>query len=133
MNYVENSSDEWKDTCSSDSYLSLARQLRAQLEDEAFSSIIIPVWDVAQTKDSVLVLIHDNSLDRTTTGTGKLTNYTYKQLQQFNLVDDFGTETNFKIPRLKDVLLFAKQNNIVFMCSILVSDPYSFQTILKRM
>jgi glycerophosphoryl diester phosphodiesterase len=69
--------------------------------------------DVAQTKDSVLVLMHDNSLDRTTTGTGKLTNYTYKQLQQFNLVDDFGTETNFKIPTLKDVLLFAKQNNIV--------------------
>ncbi|MCP4053471.1 MAG: glycerophosphodiester phosphodiesterase family protein, partial [Mesoflavibacter sp.] len=69
--------------------------------------------DVAQTKDSVLVLMHDNSLDRTTTGTGKLTNYTYKKLQQFNLVDDFGTETNFKIPTLKDVLLFAKQNNIV--------------------
>ncbi|MBQ0786138.1 MAG: glycerophosphodiester phosphodiesterase family protein, partial [Oceanihabitans sp.] len=46
--------------------------------------------DVAKTKDNQLVLLHDNTLDRTSTGTGKLTNYTYSQLEDFHLEDDFG-------------------------------------------
>ncbi len=69
--------------------------------------------DIAQTKDEVLVLMHDNTLERTTTGGDKLTNYTYKELQAFNLEDDFGNETTYKIPLLKDVLLWAKTNNVV--------------------
>ncbi|RAJ17044.1 glycerophosphodiester phosphodiesterase family protein [Olleya aquimaris] len=69
--------------------------------------------DIAQTRDNVLVLMHDNTLERTTTGTDKLNKYTYQELQAFNLVDDFGNETTFKIPTLKEVLLWAKQNKVV--------------------
>ena len=39
--------------------------------------------DVAKTKDNVLVLMHDNTLERTTTGTDKLTNYTETILTYF--------------------------------------------------
>lgn len=74
--------------------------------------------DVAQTKDSVLVLMHDNTLERTTTGTDRLTKYTFEQLQQFNLEDDFGNETQFKIPLFKDILLWAKANNVVLTIDI---------------
>lgn len=74
--------------------------------------------DVAKTKDEVLVLMHDNTLDRTTTGTDRLTNYTYQELQQFNLVDEFGNETNFKIPTFKEVLLWAKNNKVVLTIDI---------------
>lgn len=74
--------------------------------------------DVAQTKDGILVLMHDNTLERTTTGTDKLTNYTFSQLQQFNLVDDFGNETAFKIPSFKAVLLWAKANNIILTVDV---------------
>ncbi len=81
--------------------------------------------DIAQTKDSVLVLMHDNSLDRTTTGTGKLTNYTYNELQNYNLVDDFGNITNYKIPTLKSVLEFAKTHNIVLTLDKKRSVDYS--------
>lgn len=81
--------------------------------------------DIAQTKDSVLVLMHDNSLDRTTTGTGKLTNYTYKELQDYNLVDDFGNITNYKIPTLKSVLEFAITHNIVLTLDKKRSVDYS--------
>lgn len=81
--------------------------------------------DIAQTKDSVLVLMHDNSLDRTTTGTGKLTNYTYKELQNYNLVDDFGNITNYKIPTLTSVLEFAKTHNIVLTLDKKRSVDYS--------
>ena len=74
--------------------------------------------DVAKTKDNVLVLLHDNTLNRTTTGEGKITEHTYKALQAFNLVDDFGTVTEFKIPLFKEVLVWAKQNNAVLTVDI---------------
>ncbi|WGD34155.1 glycerophosphodiester phosphodiesterase family protein [Olleya sp. YS] len=69
--------------------------------------------DVAQTRDNVLVLMHDNTLERTTTGTDRLNTYTYQELLAFNLVDDFGHETTYKIPTLKEVLLWAKQNHVI--------------------
>ncbi len=74
--------------------------------------------DVAQTKDGQLVLMHDNSLERTTTGTDRLTKYTFSELQEFNLVDDFGSETPFKIPLFKEVLNWATSNNTVLTIDI---------------
>lgn len=74
--------------------------------------------DVAKTKDNQLVLLHDNTLDRTSTGTGKLTDYTYSQLEAFYLEDDFGNVTTFKIPLFKDVLKWAKKNNVVLTVDI---------------
>ncbi|MCX7550255.1 glycerophosphodiester phosphodiesterase family protein [Xanthomarina sp. F2636L] len=74
--------------------------------------------DIAKTKDNILVLMHDNTLERTTTGTDKLTNYSFEELQNFNLVDDFGNETNYKIPKLLDVLAWAKQNQAILTIDI---------------
>lgn len=74
--------------------------------------------DVAKTKDKKLVLLHDKSIDRTTTGTGTVTSLTYKELKAFNLVDDFGNKTTFKIPLFTDVLKWAKTNNVVLTVDI---------------
>jgi len=74
--------------------------------------------DVEKTKDGMLVLMHDNTLNRTSTGTGKIANYTYKELQSFNLKDDFGNITSFKIPLFKDVLEWAKSNDVVLTIDI---------------
>jgi len=74
--------------------------------------------DVAKTKDGVLVLMHDNTLDRTTTGNDRLDKYTYDELKAFNLVDDFGNETIFKIPKFTDVLAWAKNNQAVLTVDI---------------
>ncbi|WP_346882011.1 glycerophosphodiester phosphodiesterase family protein [uncultured Algibacter sp.] len=74
--------------------------------------------DIAKTKDGKLVLMHDDNLDRTSTGSGKLTSYTYKALKQFNLVDDYGHETTFKIPLFKDVLIWAKTNHVILTIDV---------------
>lgn len=74
--------------------------------------------DVAKTKDDKLVLLHDNSLERTTTGTGKLVDYTYNELKAFNLKDDYANETTFKIPLFIEVLKWAKMNNVVLTVDI---------------
>ncbi|GAB1857897.1 glycerophosphodiester phosphodiesterase family protein [Flavobacteriaceae bacterium MHTCC 0001] len=74
--------------------------------------------DVAKTKDNILVLLHDNTLNRTSTGDGKLENYTYEELQAFNLKDDFGNITKYKIPLFKSTLQWAKENNVVLTVDI---------------
>ena len=74
--------------------------------------------DIAQTKDDKLVLMHDNSINRTTTGSGLVRKMTYKQLSKFNLIDDFGNETSYKIPLFKDVLKWCKINNVILTIDI---------------
>jgi glycerophosphoryl diester phosphodiesterase len=80
---------------------------------EAFANTLrhtpsIIEFDVAITLDSVLVLMHDNTLDRTTTGKGKVAEHTYAQLQELYLVDKAGNTTSFKIPTLQEALTWAK-------------------------
>lgn len=60
--------------------------------------------DFSFTKDSVMVLMHDMTIDRTTNGSGRVDEYTYEELQQFNMVDRDGNVTEHKIPTLKEVL-----------------------------
>ncbi|WP_179315853.1 glycerophosphodiester phosphodiesterase family protein [Winogradskyella undariae] len=74
--------------------------------------------DVAQTKDGHLVLMHDNSIDRTTTGSGKVSDLTYNELLKFNMVDDYGNETKFKIPLFSEVLTWSKKNNVILTVDI---------------
>lgn len=63
--------------------------------------------DVRETKDSVLVCIHDKTIDRTTTGKGKVEDLTYAELQQYFLLHD-GKPTLEKIPTFKEVLQLVK-------------------------
>ncbi|MFD2288475.1 glycerophosphodiester phosphodiesterase [Pedobacter petrophilus] len=65
-------------------------------------------FDIAYSKDSVMVIMHDDNLDRTSTGKGPIGNYTYEELKALNLKDDKGTETSFKIPTLDSVLSWSK-------------------------
>lgn len=69
--------------------------------------------DFSFTKDSVLVLMHDLTLDRTTTGRGRVADYTCDELQKLRLVDRDGKVTPYKIPRLKEVLEWGR-DKVVF-------------------
>ena len=89
----------------------------------AYQPVIIE-FDVALSKDSALVIMHDDKLDRTTTGTGLIGNYTYAELQQINLKDNEGTETSFKIPTLDQVLSWGK-NKVLFTIDLKEGVPYS--------
>jgi glycerophosphoryl diester phosphodiesterase len=68
--------------------------------------------DIALSKDSVLVMMHDNTLDRTTTGTGPIGDYTYKELQQLFLEDNQGNKTPYKVETLDEVLKWGKDKVI---------------------
>lgn len=60
--------------------------------------------DIEMTADSVLVMMHDNTLDRTTNGTGRVRDLTWESLHDIRLEDAEGTITADKIPTLREVL-----------------------------
>lgn len=64
--------------------------------------------DISMCSDGELILMHDNSLDRTTTGTGTVKEKTWSEISELQLVDDFGETTAFKVPTLEDALQWAK-------------------------
>jgi glycerophosphoryl diester phosphodiesterase len=64
--------------------------------------------DIRETKDGELVLMHDASITRTTSGTGNVSSYTLQEIKQFNLKQDNGSLTTQKIPTLKEVFDLAR-------------------------
>ena len=77
----------------------------AGLKGNAVTSVEI---DLALTKDSVLILMHDKTIDRTTTGKGKPSDYTLAELKSFNLRDGLGSKTQMQVPTLEEVLNLTK-------------------------
>lgn len=69
--------------------------------------------DPRLTKDSVIVLMHDATLDRTTDATGKLSDYTWSELQSVRLKDSDGNVTNAKIPTLEEVIRWSIGKTVV--------------------
>lgn len=69
--------------------------------------------DVAQLKDGRLILMHDYTLGRTTTGEGQVKAKTWDEVKGLKLKDNEGTVTNYHIPLLKDVLVWAKGKAIL--------------------
>jgi glycerophosphoryl diester phosphodiesterase len=80
-------------------------------------------FDVAITKDSVLVLMHDNTLDRTTTGKGNVIDWTYDDLKEISLVDINGNLTDFRIPTLDEALVWGK-GKVLFTVDIKREVPF---------
>lgn len=69
--------------------------------------------DPRLSKDSVIVLVHDATLDRTTNGTGKVADFTLEELKELRLKDKFGELTDFKIPTLEEAIRWAKGKTIL--------------------
>ena len=69
--------------------------------------------DVAQSSDGILFLMHDDSLERTTTGAGEASEMAWADLQKLRLEDEEGNATNFKPPAFSDILAWAKTRTIL--------------------
>jgi len=69
--------------------------------------------DVRMTKDNIPVLMHDETVDRTTNGSGLVTDLTFEQLNSLNIKDLFGNTTDEHIPTLSEALDAAKGKILV--------------------
>ncbi len=71
--------------------------------------------DVRQTKDGYLVLMHDRTLDRTTMGTGDVSDYTLEDLKRLELTDENKNPTGDKIPTLQEAFEWAREKAILHL------------------
>jgi glycerophosphoryl diester phosphodiesterase len=79
--------------------------------------------DIEMTKDSVMVLMHDKTLDRTSTGKDLVFNNTFETLDKLKLKDNFGNETAYKIPTLEKALKWGK-NKVIFTLDVKKTTPF---------
>ena len=64
--------------------------------------------DLQRTKDGKLILMHDSKLDRTTTGKGKVSDWTLDSIKTLRLKNGCNIKTIHKVPTLEEALLAAK-------------------------
>ncbi len=69
--------------------------------------------DVAQSADGVLFLMHDDTLDRTTTGAGDAAAMRWDDLKKLRLKDSNDRTTAFAPPAFSDVLAWAKSRTVL--------------------
>lgn len=69
--------------------------------------------DLKLTKDSVLVLCHDKTIDRTTNGHGRVCDITYDSIQHCVLRTGHGVKTDLRMPTLRDALKVCKDRIVV--------------------
>jgi len=69
--------------------------------------------DVTLTRDRLPVVIHDETLDRTTNGHGKISGYYYSEIKDLDAGSWFAAEfASQRIPLLDEVARFIKLNNL---------------------
>ena len=86
--------------------------------------------DIYLTKDGVLVVMHDGTIDRTTNGTGSITAMTYAQLSQYYV--DTHSGINAKIPTLEDYFKEFKGKDVVIYIEI-KDDNLALVPALKKL
>lgn len=79
--------------------------------------------DASLTKDSMLVMMHDDRLERTSNGTGLVKEKSLEELKQVLLKDNEGTLTTFHIPTLDEVLGWGK-DKVIFTLDVKRGVPY---------
>jgi glycerophosphoryl diester phosphodiesterase len=74
------------------------------IQDAMDTQIEMVEIDIRQTKDGKFILMHDSTLERTTNGSGNVSDFTLIELQELKLKDNRGVLTSERIPTLKQAL-----------------------------
>jgi len=70
-------------------------------------------FDVQMTRDHKLVVIHDETLDRTTSGFGYIKDHTYEEIEKYDAGSWFSKEfAGQKVPLLDEVLALLSKYNV---------------------
>lgn len=80
----------------------------AAIDNAIKMGVDIVELDVQRTQDGVLILMHDPTLNRTTTGKGKIAEVTIDSIQKLKLKNGCAIRTIHKVPTLEEALLHAK-------------------------
>ncbi len=85
----------------------------AAIEHSIAIGVDIVELDLQLSKDSVLFVIHDSKLERTTTGNGRISDWTADSLRTLKLKNGAGIRTMHSLPTLEEAMLVAKGHVLV--------------------
>lgn len=94
--------------------------------------------DVHKTKDGVYVMIHDDTLNRTTTGAGYVSDFTYEQLKQLKLTNGIGhnaelySDDELRIPTFDQYLSICRKYGMVAFIEIKLPDVQSLKDVILK-
>ncbi|MBM6839363.1 glycerophosphodiester phosphodiesterase, partial [Clostridium saudiense] len=91
--------------------------------------------DVYETKDGYYILMHDETVDRTTTGSGLISELTLAQIKE--LIVDFGANVSkypeLRVPTLEEFFIVCKEYGIVPVIEIKnINNPSVFIDLIKK-
>uniref|UniRef100_A0A915JZS9 GP-PDE domain-containing protein n=1 Tax=Romanomermis culicivorax TaxID=13658 RepID=A0A915JZS9_ROMCU len=89
-------------------------------------------FDVEFTKDDVAILMHDDTVDRTTNGTGNVRDLTWLQVQELDAAAKFrnGTHPPAKVPLLSQAVQYCLDNDMKIFFDIKRAHPKLVETLL---
>jgi glycerophosphoryl diester phosphodiesterase len=82
------------------------------------SDTIMVELDLRKSKNGTIYIMHDETVDRTTSGTGKINELEDAYLNSLFLKKENGEITRERIPTFEEVLIFIKKKNINLMLDI---------------
>lgn len=71
--------------------------------------------DVRRTKDGHFILMHDETLDRTTTGKGYVKDWMLDSIKTLYLKNYYGNAAPRRVPTLEEALLLAKDKILIYL------------------
>lgn len=85
----------------------------AAIEHSIAVGVDVVELDLQLTRDSVLIVMHDATLDRTTTGKGRVADWMLDSIRTLKLKNGCGIRTKHAVPTLEEALLAAKGRVLV--------------------
>jgi glycerophosphoryl diester phosphodiesterase len=87
----------------------------ATFENTLRQTFAILEVDPRYTRDGAIVIHHDATLDRTTTGSGPIARHDLREVRKLRLKDQQGHVTDYQIPTLDEVLEWARGKTILVL------------------
>lgn len=94
-------------------HISVPENSLASTESAIAIAADIVEMDVMLSKDGVPVLMHDDTVDRTTNGQGFVAEFTFQELKSLKLTDGAGEVTDMRIPSFREALEVARDQILI--------------------
>ncbi|MBR1705547.1 MAG: hypothetical protein IJ721_02020 [Bacteroidales bacterium] len=93
--------------------------------------------DVQMTSDGVLVCMHDRTIDRTTDGTGAVSDYTFRQLQQMHIDGGYGWDARYagrlRVPTFRTYLAICREAGLTPYVELKVLDREGIRKTIEML
>lgn len=103
----------------------------AAFQDVVNRGVRVIEVDLRGTADGEVVIMHDETVDRTTDGTGDVTTLTLAEVKALDAGSYAGAEfAGEEVPTYEEALAFAQDNGVVLLLDIKVSDALDVRRIV---